>query len=178
MSPSIYEIDFRHDWISLTLHALKSGFDGINKMSDEIPWFDGGWEMEHAESVLGIAYIAAQTYILGTVEDMNQIRNRAGKEKLSKISYYSDDHQPLPNGVSRILLINSLANYYKHHDEWEKWPDNPTTQTLSTIGVFEGSEFPCYHATTILWGEDDLENLENLLSIISEWRKYILSKYI
>src|SRR2546421_13036673 len=117
------EIDFRYDWVSLTLHALKSGFESIKETEKREPWFDGLWQLEHAESIFGVAFVAAQAYILGTVEDINHIREGKGMARLKKINYYFDDPVTLSNGASRILLINSMANYYKHHDEWgNTWP--------------------------------------------------------
>lgn len=171
------EFDFRYNWISLILHALESGFTGIRETADAEPWFDGLWQMEQAESILGIAFVAAQTYITGTVEDINEIRESKGKSTINKLDYYSDAPQLVPSGVSPILLANSIANYYKHHDEWDKWPANLTGETLGKVGIGEGTEFPCYVAATKLWAENEIENLKNLLAIISEWREYILSKY-
>ena len=175
---NLVEFDFRYDWAYLVLNALKSGFEVLRKKSGDDLWFDGIWQNENAETIYGIAYVLSQAYILGVVEDVNKMRVDKGKEKLSKLVCYSDDPQRLQNGVSRISLINSLANYYKHHDEWAKWPSNSTTQTLTNVGIFESTEFPCCYATTLLWDKEDLENLENLLLIISKWRKYIISKYL
>lgn len=171
------EIDFRYDWISLTLSALKSGFASIRRMGEDVPWFDGLWQMEHAESIFGMAFIAAQAYILGTAGDLNKIRLSNGKGELKKGTYYSDDLVYLKNGVSRISLINEIANYYKHHDEWNGWPKRETTEVLAKVGIDESTEFPCYEAAKQLWDEDESENLENLLSIISAWREHVLSKH-
>lgn len=173
----IGEIDFRYDWVSLTLDALESGFKSIREKADAESWFDGIWQLEHAESILGIAFVAAQAYILGTVEDVNKMRESNGKSRIDKIDYYSDAPNLLPSEVSPILFINSIANYYKHHDEWGKWPTNLTGRTLAHIGIVESTEFPCYVAATKLWDENKIEKLENLLTIISAWREYILSKY-
>jgi hypothetical protein len=90
---TIYELDFRRDWLRTILDALEMGFVSVAEMEKEIPWFDGGWAIEHLESIYGIAFVAAQTYILGTVQDINQIRKISGKETIDKISYYSDDPQ-------------------------------------------------------------------------------------
>jgi hypothetical protein len=171
-----YEFDFRYDWVSLTFRALESGFESIRKKAAAESWFDGIWQLEHAESILGIAFVTAQAYILGTAEDANKILESNGKNRKHKIDHYADDPKPLPSGTSRVLLINSIANYYKHHDEWSPWPTNSSTTILANVGIDETSEFPCYEAAKILWDENDIENLDNLMSIISEWRKYILSK--
>ena len=121
----VREFDFRCDWVSLTLSALKTGFIRIKEMGDETPWFDVLWQLEQADNIFGIAFVTAQTYILGTVEDINSIRKVANKSEISKINYYDDDKSPLPSGASRIQLINAIANYYKHRDEWgEIWKKN------------------------------------------------------
>jgi hypothetical protein len=174
----LIDIDFRYDWTSLTLNALETGFESLRKRNEEYSWFDGIWQKENAEAIFGVAFVVSQAYILGVVEDVNKNCADRGKMKLSKMAYYSDDPLPLQNGVSRILLINSIANYYKHHDEWGIWPTNPTTQTLANVGILENTEFPCCVAATLLCKQDGFENLENFLLLISEWRKYILFKYI
>ena len=174
---NVHEIDFRYSWTSSIFQSLEAGFSAIREIEKEDEWFDAGWQLEHIESLLGIAFVSAQTYILGTVQDINAIRKYSGKLPLDKIKYYAEDMKPLPDGTSRIILIDSIANYYKHHDEWGTWPTNSTTKTLSAVGIMNKIEFSCYKAAITLWDERECEKLGNLLSIISEWRKYILSKY-
>lgn len=183
---NLAEMDFRHAWISVTLRALKSGFKITDKIAKANPWFDGTWQLEHAENILGIAFVTAQTYILGTVEDLNMIRKHSGKSRIDKRQYYSCFPKLLSNKISPILLINSIANYYKHRDEWteggwaQEWailPQNKeTVKTLKQVGIGSATEFPCYVAATKLWGAKNIENLECLLEIISEWRKHVLSR--
>lgn len=174
---NVADLDFRYDWVSVTLDALESGFKILQEKTDVEPWFDGLWQMEYAESILGIAFVIAQTYILGTAEDVNTICESKGKSPISKIDLYSDVPQLVPNNVSPILLINSIANYYKHHEEWETWPTNLTGKVLSNVGIGKDTEFPCYIAATKLWNDNEIRNLKNLLTIISRWREYILAKY-
>lgn len=171
------EIDFRHGWLSTILEALETGLVSISKMVEDVSWFDGGWEMEYSESIYGIAFVSAQTYILGTTQDVNKIRQHGGKEGLSKITYYSDDPQPLENGVSRLKLINSIANYYKHQDEWSSWPNSHTTKDLADVNIGQNTDFPCYEAALKLWSGEDVDNLKRLLPIVTNWRAYILNKY-
>ena len=173
----IEEFDYRYDWVGTILNSLEIGFERIRERAKEEPWFDGIWQLEYSENIFGIAFVTAQTYILGVVENVNKIRERNGKKPKDKIEYYTDDSNPLSNGISSILLINSIANYYKHHDEWHKWPTNITGKTLTQVGIVDNTEFPCNVATTILLGESMKYNLNNVLALISEWRKYILPKY-
>jgi hypothetical protein len=171
------EFDFRYEWIETILLALETGFERIRDKAKAESWFDGLWQLEYAESIFGIAFVAAQAYILGTVEDVNKIREHNGKNRIDKNNYYSDAPNLLSSGINPILLINSIANYYKHHDEWDKWPNNHTVETLAQVGIVDSTEFPCNVAITILLGDSKINSLNNILTIISEWRKYILSRY-
>jgi hypothetical protein len=156
---------------------LETGLLSIEERGKAEEWFDGLWQLEHSESLFGIAFVSAQTYIFGTVQDINKIRRGSGKPSLDKTKYYADETKPFLSETSRIMLINSIANYYKHHDEWEVWPVNLTTKTLADVGITDHTEFPCYKAATTLWGEKECQKLGNLLRIISEWRGSILKKY-
>jgi hypothetical protein len=174
---SIHEFDFRYSWTSSICQSLELGFSSIREREKEEVWFDGLWQLEHIECLFGIAFVSAQTYILGTVQDINTIRKNSGKSSIDKIKYYAEDTNPLPCGTSRITLINAIANYYKHHDEWDIWPTNSTTKILSTVGITDTTEFPCYKAAITLWGEQECGKLGHLLFLISEWRQYILNQY-
>lgn len=171
------DLDYRYDWVATTLNGLESAFSRIQEYADENPWFDGLWQLEYYEPVFGIAFVLAQTYIVGTVADINKSRGFRKEKSINKLVCYSDSLLDLPGGTSPILLINSIANYFKHYEEWDKWPSNPTTETLHRVGIGEDTEFPCYVAATILWNEDEIGNLHNLLTIISKWRKHVVLKY-
>ena len=139
----VSEFDFRYDWVAVTFDSLETGFKTIQKEGNSESWFDGPWQKEYAENILGVAFVVAQTYILGAVEDLNEVRESNSKNPVNKIDVYSDASQSLSNSVSSILLINSIANYYKHHDEWDIWPSNLTVEVLGKVGIGKDTEFPC-----------------------------------
>jgi hypothetical protein len=174
---NIYEVDFRFSWISSIIESLEYGLSNIEQRVNGGDWFDGLWELEHAESIYGIAFVVAQTYILGTTQDINRIRQGAGKSPLDKLTLYSYDLRPLNKQVSRIRLINAIANYHKHKDEWTSWPQNNTTRDLAAAGIDATIEFPCQQSAVMLWDEQENGSLKNLMAIISEWRRHILDKY-
>ena len=99
----ISEFDFRYGWVAITIHALETGFTNIREKANTESWIDVIWQLEYAESILGITFVAAQAYILGTVEDVNEIRESNGKRPIDKIDYYSDVLEPLSSGVTRLL---------------------------------------------------------------------------
>ena len=172
------EIDFRYDWVSATLNGLESAFSRIQEEASANPGFDGLWQLEYSETVFGIAFVLAQTYITGTVANINELHEHRGEKPIDKLDCYSDSLWYLPDETSPIILINSIANYFKHHEEWDKWPaNNQTVKSLHRFGIGENIEFPCHVAASKLWNENEIFNLHNLLTIISEWRKHVLLKY-
>jgi hypothetical protein len=115
---------------------------------------------------------------LATTQDINRIRESNGKPPLTKIGYYCDS--PHCNGTTTgtVLLINAIANYYKHHDEWgDNWPNNPTTNALANVGINSTTDFPCYQAAVILFGDDRVWQFARLRQMIAVWRQHILSAY-
>ena len=59
MMRSYREADFRYDWLSTILTALEQGFIIIQKKGEAEEWFDGYWQQEHAESILGITVLSS-----------------------------------------------------------------------------------------------------------------------
>ncbi len=76
---NILAFDFRIDWVTTVLDSLESAFQPIGERGSDQPWFDGLFQMEHAEAVFGVAFVIAQAYILGTSQDVNGIRKSAKK---------------------------------------------------------------------------------------------------
>jgi len=170
--------DFRIHWVATVLDSLESAFTRIEQKGRDQPWFDGDFQMEHAEAVFGVSFVTAQAYILGTTEDINRIRQSAGKERLTKIRLYSDAAHCGATNTSTILLINQIANYYKHHDEWgSTWPNNRTTTVLADVGIDSNTEFPCCRAAVILFGEDRAWQFRRLRKMLEHWRQHLVSRY-
>ena len=177
VSPNFREIDYRIEPLHDVIVGLDAGLTVIHKRLDTEEWFDGIWAREYAEPLLGLGFVAAQTYALGTVSDLNSVRMSRGKpeEKLKefKIVCYKCDTVVLKEDVTRILLINASANYFKHHDEWPRWPTSHDTKTLGKVGITEKTEFPCIGAVELLCGTSWKLNV--LLQILKEWRAHLFS---
>lgn len=170
------KLDFRIDWVATVLDSLESAFTSIKERGRDHQWFDGGFQMEHAEAIFGVSFVTAQAYILGTTEDVNKIRESAGKQPLTKMQLYSDAAHCDGTNTSTIMLINAIANYYKHHDEWgDRWPNNRTTTALADVGIGSNTEFPCYRAPVTLFEQDHLWQFGRLRKMIADWRQHVLS---
>jgi hypothetical protein len=128
--------------------------------------------------MFGIAFVTAQTYITGTVADANLLMK--GKKDFQKHQLLKSFSKKIEGAnLTQLQLCNAIANYFKHHDEWENWEPKGQKKwdisVLSEVGINQSSSFPCYLAATKLWAEEDIEDLNNLLNILVEWREQIIS---
>jgi hypothetical protein len=179
----ILGLDFRYSWLATTLEGLANSFGEIHRLSEEHDWFDGLHQLEYAEPIVGVAFVATQAYLIGVVADVGRGRGKSGKElqhfvNEEKTGFYSDDPHPINSNQSRVLIINAAANYYKHHDEWGAWSTNKTARQLQEAGIQEDTEFPCLVAAEMLFGNTNFGRLSTLLVIASEWRSYVMNKYV
>ncbi len=174
------EIDHRMEPLHDVIVGINAGLAAIHKRLDTEEWFDGIWAREYAEPLLGLGFVAAQTYAVGTVSDLNSIRISRGKSKAENLKNYKCYTQDtfIKGDVTRLQLINAAANYFKHHDEWgARWPmekpDGYTTETLGKVGITEKTEFPCIDAVELLCGTS--WELNVLPKILKEWRVHLFS---
>lgn len=162
----VSELDFR----STPLRTLCTA--STNAISDLIGFakeglIDGLTAKEYAEYFHGAVLVACQAYAVGTVVDVNSIRRASGKPTLEKIELYKANSTS-GNQFTMVALINALANYFKHNEEWSSWPDNETTKTLRHYGINEETEFPLYTGISAILGE--YSDLRGLCEVLEAWR--------
>ena len=167
------EIDWRIEPLHDVIVGIEAGLKAIQERMDEEKGFDGLCAQEHADTLLGLGFVAAQTYVLGAWTDLNRVRNRDGQSALTKHQCYASDPITVSAAVTRIQLVNAVANYFKHHDEWSDWPANETTQILGRVGITKTADFPCVEATRLLCGES--WKMIVLHQIVREWRAHIFT---
>jgi len=175
MSPNFREIDYRIELLHDVIVGINAGLSAIQERLDTEEWFDGISALEHADPLFGLGFVAAQTYAIGTVSDLNNVRMSRRKPKKEKLYCYACDTVALKGGVTRIQLINASANYFKHHDEWAQWPTRGKgaydTKTLGRVGINEKTESPCIDAIELLCGTS--WDLIALHKILKEWRAHL-----
>lgn len=179
------EIDFRRNWLSQLFVALTGMMNDIDRRLEKGDYYDGTDAREDAEFILGIAFIAAQTYIVGTVADINAVLGKSKRSEqdglLEARELLSLDVVSVANGVSRTQLVYEIANYHKHHDEWEEWSVNDrnrqTIKILNGCGIHKGTTHPCYEAAALLWPEEQLGECGYLLNLLEDWRERVFRKY-
>ena len=170
-------MDLRESWISDLLASLSHGFVKIQEKLRDLDYYDVGFAKEQAETIFGLAFVAAQTYITGTISDMFEINSDCG---LSKQDMLFHDSPQLNQNVSKIILVNAIANYFKHYEEWNGWEiqryNRQTIQTLNLVGINENTTYPCHVAAQMIWPNEVLCELSYLLDVLVDWRKHLLER--
>jgi hypothetical protein len=161
--------DFRYGWTFETLDALDRG---LAKLSAD--YQDGLDLLEHAEELVGLAFVALQGYVSGSTADLRAFA--------PTLAITNEDLRarncPVTSGVTHIEAIWATGNYYKHHDEWPDWTPaaarRNTILTLESLGISAATEFPCVETMKALHG--CWVPLPRLLQSASEWREAWLSE--
>ena len=177
---NIYEIDWRLSSTRQVFQALSDALKNVGKiiLDETREDYEREDALEHAENLLGIAFVTAQTYIAGTVSDVNQfakVTNKLTKDQLLK----THNEKIAEKTITKLELCDALANYYKHHDEWESWSaigrQQKTVATLQAAGIQESDSYPCIKAAEMLWL--NTQSLESLLLLVSSWRETVIKAY-
>lgn len=176
------EFDWRISATSRIFHALSDAIKDVEKNFDEAQEeYERDTALENVESLLGIAFVTAQTYITGVISDVN-ILNKGGEKVVKEILIRSYNESLSGSNITQIELCDAIANYFKHHDEWSDWLSTPRNQktisVLQAVGIKQSDEFPCRKAADILWSHNDSGDLTPLLNLIADWRGKIISTYI
>ena len=148
----VREIDFRSTPLRTLCTATTNSVEELVDFSKE-QIIDGITAMEYAEYFHGAALVACQAYAVGTVSDINKIRESNGKSELSKLALYKAE-MIKGQEYTFVELINSLANYFKHNEEWSLWPVNETTKTLRHFAINVGES----------------SDLRGLCEVLEDWR--------
>jgi hypothetical protein len=169
------EIDWRQSSVRQILFALSQGL-GANAQQ-----FDDGGDvddaLEYEDDLCGIAFVTAQAYITGVVADVNSLRGTRSpirKHKLLK----SANPIVADTRLTRMQLCDTMANYYKHRDEWVDWTDPAacrTTELLRTAGFTQGDQHLCTTVATLLFGNMKIESLVPLVDMLSSWRVTVIA---
>jgi hypothetical protein len=176
----LYEVDWRIDPLEHVVEGIDAGLAAIGAQIRGPEWYDGAHACDDAEPLLGLGFVAFQTYAVGAVADLNRIRADRGKPKKKKPDCFSCDLVTLRAGVTRIQLVHAVANYFKHHDEWPRWPTNkghpgfPDAEILARVGITQETTHPCIAATNLLCGTD--WKMIVLHRIVREWRAHLINK--
>jgi hypothetical protein len=162
-------IDHRVVSLNLIIKGLTETIDILKNQIIEIDWYDGDWFLEESEPIYGLAFIAFQNYINGSINDF-------ADSLKEKETYYKLEPKPNNNSKSKIELIISLANYIKHKEEGT--PHKGTKETLDNFNlIYENVTYldnsPIFQGLTLL---DDSWDLFKIKDFVTEWREFLWSR--
>lgn len=165
---NILQADYHADSLKQIIIGLNNSINTLKKRNEEIAGYDGLWLLEDSEPIFGMAFIAFQNYINGSISELFESTN-------NKTSYYKIDSKHENYDKSYIELIIGLANFYKHKDEIKLHTGTRNildTFNLETSGRIE--ESPIFEGLTIL---DEKWNLFKVYEIVIDWRKELFNHY-
>lgn len=162
-------IDHRSVSLNMTIKGLTETITTLKNQINEIHWYDGGWFIEESEPIYGLAFIAFQNYINGSIKDFSN----SLKEKET---YYKLERNQNSKTKSKIELIISLANYIKHKEEGI--PHKGTKETLDYFKLnYENVTYldnsPIFQGLSILNEDWDLFKIKEY---VTEWREFLWSR--
>lgn len=169
--------DFRSTPLRTLCTSSSNAIDELMRFSNNSLLLDELTALEYAEYIYGAVLVACQAYAVGTVSDVNTIRESLGKEKVQKFDLYkySVSSKTEPTDVE---FINALANYFKHHEEWPQWPqwpNNETVKTLRKFGITEKTEFPLKVGSEKLMSY--YPDLRGLCQLLETWRMQVFQQW-
>lgn len=162
-------IDDRVAGLDMIVKALSDTLNVLRNQIGETNWYDADWFLEESEPIYGLAFIAFQNYINGSVKDF--AGSLTEKEMFYKVGQGSTN-----STKSKIELIIGLANYSKHKDEGR--PHKGTREVLDHFkldyqNVTYLDKSPIFQGITLLnpnW------NLFDIKDSITHWRESLWSR--
>lgn len=170
------------------LQQMEKKWDGSPET--EPPWDEQG-QIEH---LLGLGFVAAQVYVTQIADSCSSLhdtyKSAHGSELLghngSRDSVMTRSNPMIAGtNVTSVFAVDTIANYYKHRDEWRKdWQQESlnkwsrgTIETLATLGFGENSAWVLLHAFKLIVGHDRYEGLMELGLILERWKDDLLTTY-
>ncbi|NOU46150.1 MAG: hypothetical protein HOO86_03710 [Bacteroidales bacterium] len=163
----------RHDYravsLDLTIRGLSETITVLKNQVNEIYWYDRDFFLDESEPIYGLAFIAFQNYINGSIKDFCD----SLKEKET---YYKIELHQNSNEKSKIELIIGLANYIKHKEEGVTYKGTKEILDyfkLDYENVFYLDSSPIFQGLTLLNEDWDLFKIKDY---VTEWREFIWSR--
>jgi hypothetical protein len=149
-------------------------------------------EMDLIESLLGISFVACQSYISSVIRAVRNLheacRSLTPPVSLKTTSDRKSDiiracsREVGGTGYSEIQVIDAFANYYKHKDEWAwDWNSPPeisksTVSIIKSLGGSRGDTGNMRGAAEAL-GSDDTWDPQVFVKTLEEWGQELFRAY-
>ncbi|RZK47843.1 MAG: hypothetical protein EOO99_12135 [Pedobacter sp.] len=161
------EVDYRRESLCQIILGLEKSIGYLKSKLELKGWYDGLWFLEESEPIYGLAFIAFQNYVNGSIKDFYDTTK-------NKISFYKLGTAPENFSKSYIELIIVLANFIKHKD------DGLNEMTKQILEAFNFTEYDEIDKSPIFGGLDLLDEKWNLVNIMRQvfiWRQELLEGY-
>lgn len=149
------------------------------------------YEVEIIENLLGTAFVACQTYITGMVSRIIALHKYhhilKGQNKLMTTGNTKSDILSFGDNLdnkkcTKVQLIDSLANYFKHRDEWSFNWDTTNEKSKQTIKIIklagaESANTGNLRKAAEFLGNKDYVNTEVFNIIMNDWCKNLYKAY-
>lgn len=159
-------IDYRAVSLDVIIKGIVDAIVVLKNQINEIEWYDADWFLEESEPIYGLAFVAFQIYINGSIKDFAGTLNE-------KKEFYRLEHNCTEGKKSRIELIIALANFAKHKEE-----GTPQTGTRRVLDYFKLNyndiayldKSPIFQGLTLLNEDWDLYKIKDN---VKEWRELL-----
>lgn len=166
---NLLKADYRAESLFQIISGLVNSINMLKERQEEGGWYDGLWLLEDTEPIFGLAFIAFQNYINGTIKDFFETTD-------NKTVYYKIEPNLGGFQKSSIELIIGLANYIKHKEDLKL--HNGTKNILDCFDLNNSDEItesPIFNGLDLL---DSNWDLFNILNIVKGWREKLFQYYI
>ena len=134
--------------------------------ADSMGQLDSLGILDELEHLLGFGIVGVQTYI-------TTIASFAGLKKHETFQYSPMTY----SGVSKIKIINAVANFWKHRSEWvlgaAESRKNAIDVLFEEVGYSTDSEYPVSGVIRELVSPKECR-LTSLIEILVEWRNSLM----
>jgi hypothetical protein len=162
------KFDFRKTCLEFIIDGISESLRLLKQRIQNDPNYDGLFYFEDAEQVLGLAFIAFQSYINGSIYDLyNDLSN--------KEIFYKIVPKMEKSNRTKIELVISVANYFKHKDDSRL--HSATEKTLRDFNLIDDSnpiKSPVIDALDILTLNYEIKEISE---IVFDWRETLFNQF-
>jgi hypothetical protein len=197
---SMLELANYGDLLSRTLEpiglAIGEAAERIEEVQRDAPPDDADLftddERDIIENLLGTAFVVCQGRVTSVVSAAIDLVKYCSKKGLPFAAYPGEKRAilkldaPLGAGAAasftRIQVIDAIANYFKHRDEWKgvDWTKlNETSRRTADIIVAAGLQTGStgnLRRGAIALGNVDLKSMSVFVSIVDEWTQDVIAR--
>lgn len=175
--------------------AIAAAVERVNKASasgdEEYAEFLAETESPMIEALLGTAFIASQTRITAIYAGARGVYGSLEPSRQAKLPPLEEKRDVFALGAtmagstySEVAVINAVANYFKHNDEWDHPGDwskltkqsKATANTIMSIGLTSGSTANLRRAAEAFgWDASKPESIHQIAAPISAWGEKLLA---